>query len=163
MSDSISVVLNALASEFSDISDLDELTRVTVRLLLAAALGAWLGYNRERTGKSAGLRTHMLVAMGSALFVLVPQFAGMQIADLSRVIQGVVTGIGFLGAGTIIKHRNADEIKGLTTAASIFMTSAIGIACGLGSEITAAVATLLAWLVLGAMNRLVDVQPKKPD
>jgi putative Mg2+ transporter-C (MgtC) family protein len=105
----------------------------------------------------------MLVAMGSALFVLVPQFAGMQIADISRVIQGVVTGIGFLGAGTIIKHRNLDEIKGLTTAASIFMTSAIGVACGLGSEITAAAATLLAWLVLGAMQRLVDVEPKKPD
>lgn len=163
MSDSISIVLDAIAGEFSDITDLDELTRVTVRLLLAAALGAWLGYNRERTGKSAGLRTHMLVAMGSALFVLVPQFAGMQIADISRVIQGVVTGIGFLGAGTIIKHRNLDEIKGLTTAASIFMTSAIGVACGLGSEITAAAATLLAWLVLGAMQRLVDVEPKKPD
>jgi putative Mg2+ transporter-C (MgtC) family protein len=148
------VIVEAVIGEFSDLTDLGDLTRATVRLLLAAALGAWLGYNRERTGKSAGLRTHMLVAMGSALFVMVPLFAGMAMADLSRVIQGVVTGIGFLGAGTIIKHRDQEEVVGLTTAASIFMTSAIGIACGLGSDVTAIAGTLLAWLVLGVVQRL---------
>ncbi len=159
MSDAGTVIVDVVISEFSDLTDLEDLTRSAVRLLLAAALGAWLGFNRERTGKSAGLRTHMLVSMGSALFVMVPLFAGMAIADLSRVIQGVVTGIGFLGAGTIIKHHTQDEVTGLTTAASIFMTSAIGIACGLGSDVIAIVATFLAWLVLGAVQRLVDAKP----
>ncbi len=155
------VIVEALVGEFSDLDDVGDLTRVSVRLLLAAALGAWVGYNRERIGKSAGLRTHMLVAMGSALFIMVPQFAGMANPDLSRIIQGVITGIGFLGAGTIIKHRDQDEVIGLTTAASIYMTAAIGIACGLGSDITALIGTALAWLVLGAMQRLIDSRAKK--
>lgn len=79
----------------------------------------------------------LLVAIGAALFVLVPQQGGMLIADQSRVIQGIVTGIGFLGAGAIIKHRSEDDVKGLTTAAGVWLTAAIGIACGLGREYTA--------------------------
>ena len=76
------------------------------------SLGGALGYERERSGKAAGLRTHMLVAIGAALFVLVPQQGGMVVGDMSRVIQGIVTGVGFLGAGAIIKHRVRAERAG---------------------------------------------------
>ncbi len=156
--DQIELVTAALRSEFSDLPDLGEATRVAVRLLLAALLGGLLGYNRERHGKSAGLRTHMLVAMGSALFVLVPDLAGMSIGDMSRVIQGIVAGIGFLGAGTIIKHQVDKEVFGLTTAAGVWMTAAIGIACGLGRELTAIISTLLAWAVLSVVQRVFETR-----
>lgn len=148
------IVVDAVGDELSTLTDVGDIARVMLRLLLAAALGAWLGANRERTGKSAGLRTHMLVSMGCALFVMVPQLAGMGLADLSRVIQGVATGIGFLGAGTIIKHRHDEQVVGLTTAAGLWVTAAIGIACGLGREGSALVATFLAWLVLAALARM---------
>lgn len=150
-------ILAALRDEFHDIADVGEATRIAVRVLLAAALGALLGVNRERYGKAAGLRTHMLVAMGSAAFVIAPLLAGMEIADQSRVIQGVIAGIGFLGAGTIIKHRNDEEVVGLTTAASVWMTSAIGVACGLGRDSTAIILAVLAWIVLSMVDRLCQV------
>ena len=98
-------IADTLRAEFSDVPDAAQLTRIVVRLLLAALLGGILGYEREQKGKAAGIRTHMLVALGAALFVLVPQQAGMGIADMSRVIQGIVAGIGFLGAGAIIKQQ----------------------------------------------------------
>lgn len=142
--------------EFSDVADVEQITRLLVRLLLAALLGGVLGYEREQSGKAAGVRTHMLVAMGAALFVLVPQQAGMQFADLSRLIQGIVTGIGFLGAGAIIKNRGEDDVQGLTTAAGVWMTAAIGIACGMGRESTAVMATVLGLLVLAGVPKLVD-------
>ncbi len=148
-------IANTLQAEFSDVSDVETITRILVRLLLAALLGGVLGYEREHHGKNAGLRTHMLVAMGAALFVLVPQQGGMQVADMSRVIQGVIAGIGFLGAGAIIKSSSHKGVKGLTTAASIWTTAAIGIACGLGRETTAVISTLLALIVLGVLPRLV--------
>ncbi len=147
--------MEALRAEFSDVSDPAQLTRIVVRLLLAAVLGGALGYERERSGKSAGLRTHMLVAIGSALFVLVPQQAGVVVGDMSRVIQGIVTGVGFLGAGAIIKHGSEHSVQGLTTAAGVWMTAAIGIACGLGREATAVISTVLALIVLMAVPHLV--------
>ena len=119
---------DTLLAEFSDVTDVEQITRILTRLLLAAVLGGVLGYEREHQGKAAGIRTHMLVAIGAALFVLVPQQVGMEIADQSRVIQGIVTGIGFLGAGAIIKHRSEEDVKGLTTAAGVWLTGAIGIA-----------------------------------
>lgn len=133
--------------EFSDLADPSDLTRVSVRLIIALVLGAVLGYEREASGASAGLRTHMLVALGSALFVLIPAQAGMQLEDLSRVLQGVTAGIGFLGAGAIIKLRNED-IKGLTTAAGIWLTAAVGVAAGMGLEATAILSAALGWIVL---------------
>lgn len=148
-------ILETLQSEFSDAPDIERFTRMVTRLLLAAVLGGVLGYEREKKGKAAGIRTHMLVAMGAALFVLVPEFDGMQVADMSRVIQGIVTGIGFLGAGAIIKHRDEEDVQGLTTAAGIWMTAAIGVACGLGREATAVLSTLLALAVLGILPRLI--------
>lgn len=147
-------VMSALRSEFLDIGDVGEATRIAVRVLLAAALGALIGFNRERYGKAAGLRTHMLVAMGSAAFVIAPLFSGMEIADQSRVIQGVIAGIGFLGAGTIIKHRQDEEVVGLTTAASVWMTAAIGVACGLGRDSTAVILAVLCWAVLSLVDGL---------
>ena len=149
-----------VVSEFSDLPDAEQATRVMLRLALAALLGGLLGIEREQKGKAAGVRTHMLVAMGSAMFVLVSQQSGMITADLSRVIQGVIAGIGFLGAGTILKGHikgNADEeqVKGLTTAAGIWLTAAIGVAAGMGRESTAVLSTLLALGILAVVPRLV--------
>lgn len=148
-------ILDTVRSEFSDAPDVEQFTRIMTRLLLAAVLGGVLGYEREHKGKAAGIRTHMLVAMGAALFVLVPEFDGMAVGDMSRVIQGIVTGIGFLGAGAIIKQRSEGDVQGLTTAAGIWMTAAIGVSCGLGREATAVLSALLALAVLGVLPRLV--------
>lgn len=149
-------IVNTVGAEFSDVADVEQITRLLVRLLLAAVLGGVLGYEREKKGKAAGVRTHMLVAMGAALFVLVPQQGGMVLADMSRVMQGVIAGIGFLGAGAIIKSDSEENVQGLTTAAGVWMTAAIGIACGLGRESTAVLGTLLALAVLALVPRLVD-------
>jgi putative Mg2+ transporter-C (MgtC) family protein len=152
--------LEGLAAEFANLPDADQAARLLVRLLLAALLGGMLGYEREHKGKDAGIRTHMLVAMGAALFVLVPQLGGMAIGDLSRVIQGVVTGIGFLGAGAIIKHRDVESIRGLTTAAGVWLTAAVGIACGLGHEALAVISSILALAVLGLVPLLFSSRRK---
>ncbi|CAP43857.1 MgtC/SapB family protein [Bordetella petrii] len=141
-------------SEFSDIPDAGEATRIVLRLGMAFVLGGLLGYERERSGKAAGLRTHILVALGAALFVLVPLQGGMQVGDLSRVLQGVIAGIGFLGAGAIIKLSGEGVIRGLTTSASIWMTAAIGVAAGMGREATAVVSTLIALFVLAVLRRV---------
>jgi putative Mg2+ transporter-C (MgtC) family protein len=156
-------VWQTVQGEFSDISDPMQLTRVVVRLTVAVALGGLLGYERELRGTSAGLRTHMLVALGSALFVLVPLEAGITPADLSRVLQGVIAGIGFLGAGAIIKLSQEQEIKGLTTAASVWLTAAIGVAAGMGRESTAIVSTLFALFILAVLRKVIDVEQSKKE
>ncbi|MBX3625193.1 MAG: MgtC/SapB family protein [Rhizobacter sp.] len=153
-------ILDTIATEFSDAVDAEQITRIVLRLLLAAVLGGILGYERESQGKAAGIRTHMLVAMGAALFVLVPQQGGMEVADMSRVIQGVVAGIGFLGAGAIIKNKSEENVQGLTTAAGVWMTAAIGIACGLGREMTAVLSTLMALVVLALVPKVAGRDPK---
>lgn len=149
-------IVDTLEAEFSDATDVEQITRILIRLVLAALLGGVLGYEREHQGKAAGVRTHMLVAMGAALFVLVPQQAGMTIPDMSRVMQGVIAGIGFLGAGAIIKMRDENDVRGSTTAAGVWMTAAIGIACGLGRESTAVLSTLMALIVLGGLPRIFE-------
>lgn len=143
-------VYEAVASDFADL-DAAQAARIGVRLLFAAVLGGIIGFEREQKGKAAGLRTHMLVAIGSALFVIVVQFPDGSPADVSRVIQGLVAGIGFLGAGTILNARREQDIKGLTTAASVWLTAAIGVAAGLGRESTATLTTILAVLVLAVL------------
>jgi putative Mg2+ transporter-C (MgtC) family protein len=153
MDNAVPLLLQTLREEFSDLADITQIARVLLRLLLAALLGGVLGYERESQGKAAGVRTHMLVAMGAALFVVVPQQGGMDSADISRVIQGIVAGIGFLGAGAIIKHASEEQVQGLTTAAGIFMTAAIGVACGLGRESTAVLATVLALIALALVPK----------
>jgi putative Mg2+ transporter-C (MgtC) family protein len=150
----MNAVWDALVADFSDLGDVADVLRVTVRLVLAAALGAVLGWERETKGKAAGLRTHMLVALGASLFVLAPQRAGFANPDLSRVIQGLVAGIGFLGAGVIVTNTKEEQIHGLTTAAGLWLTAAIGIAAGMGREALAALATLLTWVILAVLPRL---------
>jgi len=141
-------IWSTVLSEFSDIPDAAEMTRISLRLVIAAALGGLLGYEREQKGKAAGLRTHMLVALSAALFVLVPQQAGASMADLTRVLQGLVAGVGFLGAGAIIMGNRRQEAKGMTTAAGIWLTAAIGVAAGMGRESTAILSTFLALVIL---------------
>lgn len=122
---------------------------IVLRLLLSAALGAGVGYQRERAGKPAGLRTHILIALGSALFTVVSLFGFSGQVDPSRVAAGVVTGIGFLGAGVIFRGMRADgPVVGLTTAASIWVTAAIGLAAGVGMYLVAVVIAALTVLVL---------------
>lgn len=133
---------------FWGLQDIQHVTRVLCRLLLALVLGGIVGLEREHDHKSAGIRTHMLVALGAALFSLMALECGMQRADLSRVVQGVAAGIGFIGAGTILKHGAEGEIRGLTTAASIWLTAAVGLAVGAGSIWPATIAVFLAWFVL---------------
>lgn len=135
------------------IGDSAQLLRVLVRLLVAFLLGGLLGYERQYEGKAAGIRTHMLVALGSAVFTLVPLEAGININDASRVIQGVAAGIGFLGAGTILKLSDLHEIKGLTTAACIWMTAAVGVAVGAGRIGLAVLSVVLALVILYAVHR----------
>jgi putative Mg2+ transporter-C (MgtC) family protein len=132
----------------------DTLARVIVRLVVAALLGAVVGIQRERVGKPAGLRTHMLVSLGAALFVLACIQSGMAPNELSRVIQGLATGIGFLGGGAILKISAEREISGLTTAAGIWLTAGVGVAAGLGHWGLAATAALLTWLILALLFRL---------
>ena len=109
-----------------------ELAQSLFRMAVAVVLGGILGYERERDQQAAGLRTHILVTLGSALFVLLIVRAGGAAADMSRVMQGVVTGVGFLGAGSILKRGSENTIHGITTAAGIWMSTAIGMAAGLG-------------------------------
>ena len=156
-------VIATVRSEFSDVPDVAQITRIAVRLLLAALLGGILGYEREHHGKAAGIRTHMLVSLGAALFVLVPQQGGMALADMSRVLQGVIAGIGFLGAGAILKLKDEEQVHGLTTAASIWMTAAIGIACGLGREATAVFSMLLALMILAVLPLLTRPHPRTDE
>src|ERR1700719_4029713 len=94
---------DVLSQEFGDLPDQQEWLRLAVRLVAAIVLGGVLGWQREHTHKPAGMRTHMLVSLGAAVLILVPQRAGMTSSDLSRIIQGIVTGIGFIGGGAILK------------------------------------------------------------
>src|SRR5690606_23582287 len=142
------VITATLASEFSGFTDIEMHTRTTFRLLWAALLGGILGYERETSGKAAGVRTHMLVALGAALFVTLPMQAGIGEDGISRITQGIIAGVGFLCAGSILKTREQTEVQGLTTAASIWFTAAIGLAAGLGYEFSAALSALTAFLIL---------------
>jgi putative Mg2+ transporter-C (MgtC) family protein len=144
----------AVRADFSDLPGIVEVTQLILRLLLAALLGGVLGYQRERRGKEAGLRTHMLVALGSAFFVVVPLQAGMAIGDLGRVLQGLIAGIGFLLAGTILKHQAEGHIQGLTTAAGLWLTAAVGVAVGLGREASAVLGTVLAFIILALLPQV---------
>lgn len=153
-------IWSTLVHEFSDVPDLSTITRITVRLVIAAVLGGILGYERELKGRSAGLRTHMLVAVGAALFVLGPLQSGMEIGDLSRVLQGVVQGIGFLGAGAIIVRSARREVEGLTTAANIWTTAGIGVIAGLGMEVTAVLSTAIVLVILAVVPLVVSEQAK---
>jgi putative Mg2+ transporter-C (MgtC) family protein len=150
--------MNPGPSEFLQVPAWDHLVLVALRLAAAAVLGGLVGVERELVGKAAGLRTHMLVSLGAALFVLAPAEGGLQEGDVSRIIQGVAAGIGFIGAGTILKRAESGEIEGLTTAASLWLTAAIGVAVAVGPlwlPALSVVGALLILYVLGIVQRRV--------
>ena len=155
-------MLHVLWQELSSgLHNSEQLMHVIIRLVAAALLGALVGIQRESTRKPAGLRTHMLVSLATAAFVISCSSVGMSSDGLSRVIQGIVTGIGFIGAGSILKLGEQHEIRGLTTAASVWMTAAIGITVGLGSLGIAIMVTILALIILaleGLERRVEDKQ-----
>jgi putative Mg2+ transporter-C (MgtC) family protein len=143
------------------LQDRQHLLRVAIRLVAAMLLGGIIGIQRERSGKAAGFRTHMMVCLGTAVFVITCSGVGMQFDAVSRVIQGLVTGIGFIGAGTILKLDKEEEIKGLTTAAGVWMTAAIGITAGLGAVGISLISTVLALLILAVAQPVEDFLLKR--
>ena len=136
----------------------DELVVISIRLGMAVFVGALIGLNRDLHHKPAGVRTHALVSLGTALMVIVVMPPGVDDTHrydaLSRVIQGVLTGIGFLGAGVILRNPDKQHITGLTTAATIWVTSLLGIACGAGLYLPVLVALLFGTAVLLFGGRL---------
>jgi putative Mg2+ transporter-C (MgtC) family protein len=137
---------------FVDLGEWSHVLRTLVRLAVAAVLGGLVGLERQEESKSAGLRTHMLVALGAAMFILIPLEIGIKIDDLARVVQGLTMGIGFLGAGTIFKMEQEKRVKGLTTAATIWVTATVGMAVGFGMFWPALMAVGLAWVILFALH-----------
>ena len=125
-----------------------ETIAIVARIAAATAVGAVLGINRDLRHKPAGLRTHGLVAIGAALVVLAAIESGANADGVSRILQGLITGIGFLGAGVIIHHEANRRVEGLTTAASVWVAAGLGAACGLGLYPLVLVAVLAAFLVL---------------
>jgi putative Mg2+ transporter-C (MgtC) family protein len=148
-------LLDAFRDELSaDIPDARSFARIFIRLSLAILLAGLIGWEREREQKAAGLRTHILVALGAAIFALSAQEAGVSANDMTRVAQGVATGIGFIGGGVILQLVKERRIKGLTTAAGIWLTAAIGLAAGMGRIASAVLGTLACWLVLTVFSRI---------
>ncbi|MFH7029425.1 MAG: MgtC/SapB family protein [Heteroscytonema crispum UTEX LB 1556] len=141
----------------------DDWLHLGFRLILAMLVGCVIGFNRERGGRSAGMRTFMLVSMGSALFVMIPlqaegdsPFAATN--ALSRTIQGVATGIGFLGAGLILQpspqEAEIPKVRGLTTAASVWIAAALGAAIGCGLWQMGVLGALLTLVTLSGVKRI---------
>lgn len=138
------------------IPDSTQLIRVAVRLIAAILLGGVVGLERERMGKPAGLRTHILVCLGTVAFILACSESDFSAEGLSRVIQGVLAGIGFIGAGSILKTSEKQDVHvhGLTTAAGIWMTAAIGVAIGLGRLGIALLCTFFVLIILTLARKL---------
>jgi putative Mg2+ transporter-C (MgtC) family protein len=138
------------------ISDGGDPAVIASRMLLALVFGAVVGWDREQAGKAAGLRTHMMVSVGAATFSLLAFEDGAALAEQhgkdfmqpTRVLQGIVGGLGFLGAGSIIKSRSEEDISGLTTAASIWVAGGLGAAAGMGALVTGALGAALAVVIL---------------
>lgn len=128
--------------------------RIGIRLCVALVAGGLIGLQRELTHKPAGLRTHMLLALGTALILIAADSYGMSKSDLSRVVQGLVTGVGFLGGGAILKLTAEHEIHGLTSAAGLWITAAASAAAGLGQLPLALLGVCLGLLVLAAFVKV---------
>jgi putative Mg2+ transporter-C (MgtC) family protein len=139
---------------------------LAARLGVALLAGAVIGWDRQRLGKAAGMRTHMLVSLGAAVLVLVPLGLGAGGDAVSRAIQGVATGVGFLGAGEILHHLRQDggkaTVKGLTSAAATWLTAALGIAAGCGLWRTLALASGATMLILTLVKPLERALFRKP-
>ena len=154
------MVLSALPPTNSVFISSNDWLGLTYRLTLALLVGGVIGWNRQAAGKPAGLRTHMLVSLGAALFVLIPLLASSStsIDSLSRAIQGVATGVGFLGAGEIL-HKSVNEsnklsVKGLTSAATIWVTAALGMIAGCGFWQLGLLSTLMALFILSVAKKV---------
>ncbi|MBI2827331.1 MAG: MgtC/SapB family protein [Planctomycetia bacterium] len=132
------------------------LLRVGVRLLVAALLGGLVGIERQAHNRWAGLRTHMIVSLGTALFTIIPWEAGAGAKGMVEVVKGIAAGIGFLGGGTILKVTAERQIEGLTTAATIWLTAAVGFAVGAGWVVPATIATVLSLVILTLLKRVED-------
>jgi len=124
--------------------------QLILRLFIAGMLGGIIGFEREIRAKEAGVRTHFIVALGSALFMIISQFAFSGQYDHSRVAAQGVSGIGFIGAGVIIFQKNV--VRGITTAAGLWVAAAIGLACGAGMHLVAGAAALMTIICLEAMH-----------
>jgi putative Mg2+ transporter-C (MgtC) family protein len=139
----------------------DDWQAIGARLILALVLGGFIGWNRQKHHRAAGLRTHMLVSLGAAVFVMLPlQMQGTAGLDaLGRTVQGVATGVGFLGAGEIIQVQRGRKasVTGLTSAASLWVTAALGMVAGCGLWVLGVMATGLTLLTLGGMKWLEKV------
>jgi putative Mg2+ transporter-C (MgtC) family protein len=145
-------IVDGVSAEFTDLSAVQGV-QLALRLLIAAVLGGLIGRDRERAGKAAGVRTHLLVAVGAAAFVAVPQQSGASTADITRILQGLVAGIGFLGAGCIWKDDTEGRVEGLTTAAGLWLTAAVGAAAGMGRELSALLVGLMGLFALTILGR----------
>jgi putative Mg2+ transporter-C (MgtC) family protein len=158
-------ITDVLREEFTWAGD-GEVWRLVVRLVVAMVLGGILGYQREAVHKPAGLRTHMLVSLAAALFAITPKVAGMDAASVSRVIQGLAAGMGFIGGGAILKLSDRQQVRGLTTAASLWLATAVGVASGLGHYGAALVSAILGVLALGGVGwmeyRIEHTRPQGP-
>lgn len=151
------MVLLALAPNPVFVSS-DDWLSLTFRLTLALLVGGAIGWNRQAAGKPAGLRTHMLVSLGAALFVLIPLMASTSTDTISRAIQGVATGVGFLGAGEIL-HQSTEKsgkpnVKGLTSAATIWLTAALGMIAGCGFWQLSLLSTLMTLFILSGAKKI---------
>jgi putative Mg2+ transporter-C (MgtC) family protein len=154
------VVLSALPSTTTIFISPNDWLGLTYRVTLACLVGGVIGWNRQAAGKPAGLRTHMLVSLGAALFVMIPLLASHPASgdSLTRAIQGVATGVGFLGAGEIL-HQSVQvstrsSVKGLTSAATIWLTAALGIVAGCGFWQLSLLATLMTLFILSVVKKL---------
>jgi putative Mg2+ transporter-C (MgtC) family protein len=143
--------------------DRQQIARVVIRLLAALILGGVVGTQRQRSHKPAGLRTHMLVCLGTAAFVTSCGAVGMAFDAQSRVIQGIVTGLGFIGAGSILNLSQEHAIRGLTTAAGVWMTAAIGVTIGLGALGIATLATILTLIILAVATKFEKFVQRKRE
>jgi putative Mg2+ transporter-C (MgtC) family protein len=150
----------------AEVPTVHDALNVVFRLFLAALVGAVPGLQREQLGMPAGLRTHMLVSIGAAIFMMAALEADASIDATTRVIQGLATGIGFVGAGAILKYKEGTEIRGLTTAASVWLTAALGTAVGAGRIWLPIVGGVTAFLVLSLFRRVEAVmgdRHKQPE
>lgn len=134
-------------------------TTILARLAISIAIGGLVGLERELEHKPAGLRTIILVCLGSTIFVLIGLELGLAASELGRIVAGVVTGIGFLGAGAIIRARG--EVYGLTTAATIWLASGLGLAIGAGYHLLAVIACLSVLIVLRILGIVERIMSRK--
>lgn len=160
--DDVERFVAVLQLEFADLANFEDWIRLLMRVVTALALGGSIGWNRQVRGKDAGLRTHMLVTLGSAIVVVAPSLMQYSPEATARVIQGVIAGIGFLGGGTILKLSDRRRIYGLTTAGTLWLCCGVGICVGLGRYGAALVATAAALGILYGVGWLESRRTNTP-